>query len=213
MYTCSALHVVWVKAPSGWVGFPKCPKLPECQTLGIGSFKVSRYIFIPQIFLFLKRTRQREGPLIWSIFSFGSGTYQPIILIPALQPKSQIWWISFWSTMQFAWKNIHFRQTIKAAQVGPWLLSWCHAHAYASGAWQRKFSGCTKQQTTLWENLSPVFVVQKQNLEFKWLAPNQMQIWLSKSQLLCIVKKDFSPFNLLISRGKKTRGDDGTDAV
>jgi hypothetical protein len=53
--------------------------------------------------------------------------------------------------MQFTWKNIHFRQTIKAAQVRPWLLSWHYTHVDASGAWQKKFSGCTKPQSTLWE--------------------------------------------------------------
>lgn len=72
--------------------------------------------------------------------------------------------------MQFAWENIHFRQTIKAAQVGLWLLSWSYAHACASGAWQEKLSGCTKQQTTIWEYPYPVLVVQKYNLEFKLLA-------------------------------------------
>lgn len=70
--------------------------------------------------------------------------------------------------MQFPWKNIHFRQTIKATLVGPWLLSWYYTDADASSAWQRGFlvakqadhppgtpSPNPDQQTTLWEHPAP----------------------------------------------------------
>lgn len=73
--------------------------------------------------------------------------------------------------MQFPWKNIHFRQTIKATLVGPWLLSWYYTYAYASGAWQQTFlvakladhppgtpSPHPDQQTTLWEHPAPILV-------------------------------------------------------
>lgn len=44
MPTGPVLCVVWVRVPSCCVRFPKWPKLPESQTLGMGSFKVSCYI-------------------------------------------------------------------------------------------------------------------------------------------------------------------------
>lgn len=120
--------------------------------------------FLSKDVFVLEKDLAKEDPLSWSIFSFGPSTHHPIILITALQPQRQAWWISFWKTVQCAGENIHFRQTIEEAQVGPWLLCWCYTRAYASGAWQPQFSGCTEQQTTLWGYPSPV-LVQKHKLE------------------------------------------------
>lgn len=78
----------------------------------------------------------------------------------------------FRETMQFPWKNIHFRQTIKAALVGAWLLSWYYTYAYASGAWQQRLlvakladhplvtpSPAADQQTTLGGHTTPSWPV------------------------------------------------------
>lgn len=55
-----------------WVSWVS--ETPWETNTGLGSFKVSHYVFIPKIFLFLKRTWQRRA--LWSAASF------PLALAP-----------------------------------------------------------------------------------------------------------------------------------
>lgn len=181
---------MWFEWKPQWLGWVSSVQNSlNVKTLGIGSFKVSRHIFIPQIFLFLKRTRAKEGTADLEHLFLCPGTYQPIILISALQPKSSMMDLLL-EHNAVCLENIHFRQTIKAAQVGPWLLSWCRA---ASGIclWclaEKVFFGCTNSRQTPLENPVPC-LCSKQNLNFMISPKQDANLTLN---LNFIVKKDFS---------------------